>query len=174
MAAVAAVAATAAYIRRLRAELAAAKRDNDEFVAAALRDKLEQQQPPPQQAPPAPVASAPAPRPPKHPTTAIDGRAVAGYMFVCTSKTQDDVDKFSLVGAPSTELGTLQQLFSNLPRAPLFLYNFKSRRLRGPLNARAVGYALERTAFEGKFKAHVRFTSSDVTTTIVWSGTSRL
>ena len=35
MAAVAAVAATAAYIRRLRAELAAAKRDKDEFVAAA-------------------------------------------------------------------------------------------------------------------------------------------
>ena len=49
-----AVAATAAYIRRLRAELAAAKRDNDEFVAAALRGKLEQQQqqPPPQQVPP--------------------------------------------------------------------------------------------------------------------------
>ena len=66
-----AVAATAAYIRRLRAELAAAKRDNDKFVTAALRDKLaqQQQQPPPQQAPPqqappAPVASAPAPRPP--------------------------------------------------------------------------------------------------------------
>ena len=37
MAAVAAVAATAAYIRRLRAELAAAKRENDEFVAATLR-----------------------------------------------------------------------------------------------------------------------------------------
>jgi len=54
VAAVAAVAATAAYIRRLRADLAAAKRDNDEFVAAALRDKLEQQQqqPPPQQVPP--------------------------------------------------------------------------------------------------------------------------
>ena len=55
MAAVVAVAATAAYIRRLRAELAAAKRDNAEFVAAALRDKLEQQQqqpPPPQQVPP--------------------------------------------------------------------------------------------------------------------------
>ena len=33
-----AVAATAAYIRRLRAELAAAKRDNDKFVAAAVRD----------------------------------------------------------------------------------------------------------------------------------------
>ena len=54
MAAVAVVAATAAYTRRLRAELAAVKRDNDEFVAAALRDKLaqQQQQPPPQQAPP--------------------------------------------------------------------------------------------------------------------------
>ena len=54
VAAVAVVAATAAYTRRLRAELAAAKRDNDEFVAAAPRDKLEQQQqqPPPQQAPP--------------------------------------------------------------------------------------------------------------------------
>ena len=38
MAAVAAVAATAAYIRRLRAELAATKRDNDEFVADAVRD----------------------------------------------------------------------------------------------------------------------------------------
>ena len=37
MAAVAAVAATAAYIRRLQAELAAAKRDNGEFVAATLR-----------------------------------------------------------------------------------------------------------------------------------------
>jgi len=38
VAAVAAVAATAAYIRRLRAELAAAKRDNDEFAAEAVRD----------------------------------------------------------------------------------------------------------------------------------------
>ena len=37
MAAVAAVAATAAYIRRLRAEFAAAKRDNGEFAAATLR-----------------------------------------------------------------------------------------------------------------------------------------
>ena len=48
------VAATAAYIRRLRAELAAAKRDNDEFVAEAVRDtpSQQQQQAPPQQAPP--------------------------------------------------------------------------------------------------------------------------
>ena len=47
-------AATAAYIRRLRAELAAAKRDNDEFVAEAVRDtpSQQQQQAPPQQAPP--------------------------------------------------------------------------------------------------------------------------
>ena len=54
VAAVAAAVATAAYIRRLRAELAVAKRDNDEFVAAAVRDTLsqQQQQAPPQQAPP--------------------------------------------------------------------------------------------------------------------------
>ena len=45
---------SAAYIRRLRAELAAAKRDNDEFVAEAVRDtpSQQQQQAPPQQAPP--------------------------------------------------------------------------------------------------------------------------
>ena len=40
MAAVAAAVATAAYTRRLRAELAAAKRDNGEFAAAAVRDTL--------------------------------------------------------------------------------------------------------------------------------------
>ena len=115
MAAVAAVAATAAYIRRLRAELAAAKRDNDEFVAAAVRGTLSQQQQqappqqaPSQQAPPTPVAWAPAPRPPNHPTTAIDGRDVAGCMFVCTAKTEDDIVKHSLLGAPSAELGTLE------------------------------------------------------------------
>ena len=136
MVAVAAVAATAAYIRRLRAELAAAKRDIDEFVAAAHRDKLQEQQPPPQQAPPAPVASAPAPPPappPRtHPTTTIDGRSVAGYMFVCTPKTEEDIEKYSLLGAPSVELGTLEQLVNQLPRAPLFVFNMKSRRLHGP------------------------------------------
>ena len=47
------------YIRRLRAQLAAATRDNGEFVAAALRDKLAQQQ---QQPLLAPVAQAPAQR----------------------------------------------------------------------------------------------------------------
>ena len=54
MVAVAAVAATAAYIRRLRVELAAAKRDNDEFVAEVVRGtpSRQQQQAPPQQAPP--------------------------------------------------------------------------------------------------------------------------
>ena len=79
MAAVAAVVAVAAYIRRLRAELAAARRcDNDEFAAASVRDTLVQQQ-----APPAPVAQAPAPRSPIIlPTTAIDGRDVAGCLFV--------------------------------------------------------------------------------------------
>ena len=40
VAAVAAAVATAAYTRRLRAELAAAKRDNGEFAAAAVRDTL--------------------------------------------------------------------------------------------------------------------------------------
>ena len=37
----------AAYISRLRAQLVAATRDNGELSAAALRDKLAQQQPPP-------------------------------------------------------------------------------------------------------------------------------
>ena len=40
VAAVAAGVAVAAYIRRLRAELAAARRDNDVFVAAAVRGTL--------------------------------------------------------------------------------------------------------------------------------------
>jgi len=48
---VAAVVAAAAYFLHLRAQLAAAPRDNGEFVAAALREKLAQQQ-----ALPAPVA----------------------------------------------------------------------------------------------------------------------
>ena len=186
VAAVAAAVAVAAYIRRLRAELAAAKRDNDEIVAAAARDTRSQQQAPPQQAPPqqtppqqappTPVAWAPAPRKPiNHPTTAIDGRDVAGYMFVCTAKNEDDVEKHALLGAPSAELGTLEQLVNNLPRAPLFLFKLKSRRLDGPLNAAKVGYSLVHNAFEGKFKAHVCFTRRpDVTTTIVLSGTTRL
>ena len=56
-----AVVTAAAYFRRLRAQLAVAPRDNDEFVAATLREKLAQQQ-----APPAPVAQTLARWPPIH------------------------------------------------------------------------------------------------------------
>lgn len=83
-----------------------------------------------------------------------EGSGTPAYVFLCNNKTQPECAARGLLAAPPRELDKMRRCIG--PRTQLFLHNFESRVLLGPLVAKqAPDFNLEPDAFSGRFGAQV-------------------
>ena len=88
------------------------------------------------------------------PAPPSDGSA-AGYIFLCDRKTRNEVFDRKLFGLPRNSLRAMEKIG---PSTALFLYDFRSYDLMGPM--KAVGKPaldIEVGAWNGRFGAQLRF-----------------
>mmetsp|Transcript_94110 Transcript_94110/g.201981 ORF Transcript_94110/g.201981 Transcript_94110/m.201981 type:complete len:982 (+) Transcript_94110:79-3024(+) len=79
----------------------------------------------------------------------------AGYVFVCNGGSQRDCEQYRLLGSPATDLEQMKRCIK--PDTPIFLFNFETYKMYGPLIASSEpkNNILER-AWKGRFPSQLQ------------------